>query len=238
TWKRYRGGRAQDVWIYDLQTNKAEQITNNPATDNQPMWVGDTIYFTSDREGGKLNLYAYDLKTKQTRKATNHTDWDVLWPSSDTSQIVYEAGGYIWRYDTRSGRDERVPIRVYGDFKGTVPQFRNVKDNIESWDISPTGVRGVFTARGDVFTVPAKNGEPRNLTQTPGIREMDASWSPDGKWVAYLSDRSGDEYEIYVRPADGTGEERRVTSSGKSWRFPPRWSPDSKMLAYSDKDHE
>src|SRR5437773_421587 len=89
TWKRYRGGRAQDVWIYDLQTNKAEQITNNPATDNQPMWVGDTIYFTSDREGGKLNLYAYDLKTKQTRKVTNHTDWDVLWPSSDTSQIVY-----------------------------------------------------------------------------------------------------------------------------------------------------
>jgi len=90
------------------------------------MWVGDTIYFTSDREGGKLNLYAYDLKSKQTRKVTSHADWDVLWPSSDASQIVYEEGGYIWRYDTKSGRDERVPIHVYGDFKGTVPEFRNV----------------------------------------------------------------------------------------------------------------
>ena len=238
TWKRYRGGRAQDVWIYDLKTNKAEQLTNDKATDNQPMWVGNTIYFTSDREGGKLNLYAYDLASKQTKKVTSHKDWDVLWPSADQTQIVYENAGYIRRYDTKSGRDERVPIRVFGDFKNTVPQFANVKDNIESWDISPTGARGVFTARGEVFTVPAKNGEVRNLTQSPGVREMDASWSPDGKWLAYLSDRSGDEYEIYVRPADGSGEERRITSNGKSWRFAPRWSPDSKSLAYSDKDHD
>ncbi|HEV7923058.1 MAG TPA: PDZ domain-containing protein [Thermoanaerobaculia bacterium] len=238
TWKRYRGGRAQDVWIYDLQTNKAEQLTNDKATDNQPMWVGNTIYFTSDREGGKLNLYSYDLATRQTRKVTTHKEWDVLWPSSDQTQVVYENAGYIWRYDTKSGRDERVPIRVFGDFKNTVPQFSNVKEGIESWDVSPTGARGVFTARGDVFTVPAKNGEVRNLTQTPGVREMDASWSPDGKWIAYLSDRTGEEYEIYVRPADGSGEERRITSNGKSWRFPPRWSPDSRSLAYSDKDHD
>gem|GEM_PF-4611088 len=131
------------------------------------MWVGDTIYFTSDREGGKLNLYAYDLKSKQTRKVTNHTDYDVLWPSSDRKQIVYECGGYIWRFDPATGKDERIPIHVYGDFKGTVPYFRNVKNNIQSYTISPSGARALFEAHGDLFTVPAKHGEILNLTHTP-----------------------------------------------------------------------
>jgi tricorn protease len=244
TWKRYRGGRAQDVWIYDLVANKAEQLTNNPYTDNQPVWVGDTIYFTSDRaeggskEAGRLNLYAYDVKSKQTRKVTNHTDYDVLWPSADRTQVVYENGGSIYRF--ADGKAALIPIRVYGDFRNTLPYFRNVRDNIGSYRLSPSGARAVFTARGDVFTVPAKEGEIRNLTQTPGIRERDASWSPDGKWIAYLSDRDGD-YEIYVRGADASGAasggERKVTSNGKAWRFEPSWSPDSKMLAFSDKDH-
>ncbi len=240
TWKRYRGGRAQDVWIYDLVANKSEQITNNPYTDNQPMWIGDTIYFTSDRpdanakEAGRLNLYAYDLKSKQTRKVTNHNDYDVLWPSADQSQIVYENGGYLYRFDGQ--KSERIPIRVYGDFRGTLPYFKNVKDNVEGYSLSPSAARAVFTARGDLFTVPAKEGEIRNLTQTPGIRERDGSWSPDGKSIAYLSDKNG-EYEIYVRSADNAGEERQITKDGKSWRFTPLWSPDSKMLAYSDKDH-
>ncbi|MGZ7078932.1 MAG: S41 family peptidase, partial [Thermoanaerobaculia bacterium] len=211
--------------------------TNDPATDNQPMWVGNTIYFTSDREGGKLNLYSYDLATKQVRKVTNHTDYDVLWPGSDRKQIVYECGGSIWRFDPATGSDERVPIRVYGDFKNTVPYFRNVKSNIDGWSISPTGARAILAARGDLFSVPAKNGEPRNLTQTPGTREMSPAWSPDGKWVAYLSDKNGDEYEIYVRPAEGAGDERQVTTGGKAWKFDPVWSPDSKMLAFADKDH-
>ncbi len=236
TWKRYRGGRAQDVWIYDLVSNKAEQITNSEATDNQPMWLGNTIYFASDREGGKLNLYAYDLTTKQTRKLTNHSDYDVLWPSADAKQIVYENGGSIWRFDPATGKSERVPIHVYGDFKGTVPHFTNVRENIESFSVSPTAARALFEARGDIFSVPAKHGEIRNLTQTTGVREMDPVWSPDGKWIAYLSDRNGNEYEIYVRPADGSGEERQVTRGGKAWKFAPIWSPDSKLLAFSDKD--
>ena len=236
TWKRYRGGRAQDVWIYDLTSNKAEQITNTPYTDNQPLWIGNTIYFTSDRESGRLNLWAYDLTSKQTRKVTNHTDYDVLWPSADKTQAVYENGGYLYRFDAASAKSERIPIRVYGDFRNGLPSFKNVKSNIESYVLSPTGARALFVARGDVFTVPAKEGEIRNLTQTPGIRERDATWSPDGKWIAYLSDRSG-EYEIYVRPADGTGTERQITKAGKEWRFTPQWSPDSTKLAYSDKDH-
>jgi tricorn protease len=235
TWKRYRGGRAQDVWIYDLRTNKAEQLTNNQYTDNQPVWIGNTIYFTSDREDGKLNVWSYDLGSKQQRKITNHTDYDVLWPSGDKTQLVYEAGGYLYRLDTASSKSERIPIRVYGDFRNTLPYFKNVRDNIEWFYLSPTGARALFVARGDVFSVPAKEGEIRNLTQTPGVRERDVTWSPDGRWIAYLSDKGG-EYEVYVRPADGTGEERQVTRDGKAWRFEPLWSPDSKMLAFSSKD--
>ena len=238
TWKRYRGGRAQDVWIYDLTRNTSEQITKDTATDNQPMWIGNTIYFTSDRDADrKLNLYAYELTSKQTRKVTKHTDFDVLWPSAGSDAIVYENGGYIYRFDPRSGQPARVPIEVYGDFRETVPHFRNVKANVSTYALSPTGVRALFGARGDVFTAPAKEGEIRNLTQTPGIREMEPTWSPDGRWVAYLSDRSG-EYEVYVRPGDGSGEERRVTTNGKIWRYGPVWSPDSKSLAFADRNAE
>ncbi len=236
TWKRYRGGRAQDVWTYDLIRNTAEQITKDPATDNQPMWIGDTIYFTSDREDGKLNLWAYDTRTKQSRRVTAHSDYDVLWPSADRSQIVYESGGYLWRFDPASGKSERVPVRVSGDFNNTLPRFQNVKSNIEWYTVSPTGARALFAARGDIFTAPAKHGEIRNLTRTPGIREMNPVWSPDGRWVSYLSDRNGEGYEIYIRPADNEGAERQLTRGGKAWKFTPYWSPDSKYLAFADKD--
>ncbi|HQR39377.1 MAG TPA: hypothetical protein PLF26_13370, partial [Blastocatellia bacterium] len=234
TWKRYRGGRNSDIWIYDLANNTSAAIVESPATDQLPCWVGDTIYFASDRE--KLyNLFAYDTKTKQLKKVTTHADFDVLWPSAGPNSVVYECGGYIYRYDVASGRDERVPIVVTGDFPHTIPYFKNVKDNIDSFDISPTGARAVFAARGDIFTVPAKEGEIRNLTNTPGIRELAAAWSPDGKWIAYQSDRTG-EYELYLRRQDGTGEERRLTNGLNIWMFPAIWSPDSKKLAWGDKN--
>jgi tricorn protease len=243
TWKRYRGGRAQDVWTFDLVSNKAEQLTDNVYTDNQPVWIGHTIYFTSDRpdpgaeqKAGRLNLWSYDLASKRTRRVTNHADFDVLWPSSDPTQAIYECGGYLYRFDSATGKESRIDIHVQDDFRNTLPYFRNVRDNIESWVISPTGARALFVARGDIFTVPAKDGEIRNVTRTPGIRERDGTWSPDGKSIAYLSDRSG-EYEIDVRNADGTGDERQVTKGAGAWRFTPQWSPDSMKLAYSDKDH-
>ncbi|HEX7957743.1 MAG TPA: PDZ domain-containing protein, partial [Pyrinomonadaceae bacterium] len=171
---------------------------------------------------------------KKTRKVTNHTDYDVLWPSGSGDELVYEAGGYVYRLDAKSGKEERVPIKLYGDFPETVPRFVGVRENVETFSISPSGARALFGARGDLYTAPAKEGEVRNLTDSQGVREMTPAWSPDGRWVAYLSDRSG-EYEIYVRPSDGTGAERRVTTDGDVWRYSPVWSPDSRMLAYGDK---
>ena len=237
TWKRYYGGRASDVWIYDLKANSAERITDSPSIDQQPVWIGDKIYFASNRDG-VINLYSYDLKTRSTAKATNHDTFDVLWPSGDGSRIVYENGGWIYLFEPATGKTNRVPIRVEGDLPHTLPYFKNVTEDVTGFELSPTGKRAILTARGEVFTVPAEKGEIRNLTHSSGVAERAATWSPDGRWVAYLSDRSG-EYEVYVRPADGSGEERRVTGDsggGGLWHFPPVWSPDSKKIAYGDKD--
>ncbi len=233
TWKRHRGGRTPDVWIYDFKADSSERIAASPAIDFHPVWLGDTIYFLSDRERVQ-NLWAYDVASKAVRKVTKHDDWDALWPSGGPGGIVYEAGGWIWRYDPATDKSNKVTIRVQGDFPLTVPHLANVAENIEGGVPSPSGKRALLVARGDLWTIPAEKGEPRNLTRTPAIRERDATWSPDGKWVSYLSDRTG-EYEIYVRPADGSGEERRVTTDGGIWRFTPVWSPDSKRLLFGDK---
>jgi tricorn protease len=232
-WKRYRGGQSPDVWIYDLASNTSEQITTTRAQDMIPVWLGDTIYYLSDRDW-TMNVFAYNTRTRQTRKVTTHSDYDALWLSGAGDELVYESGGYLYRLDAKSGKTERVPIKVYGDFADTVPYFQNVKPNVETFAISPTGARALFGARGDIYTAPAKEGEVRNLTDSQGVREFAPTWSPDGRSVAYLSDRSG-EYEVYVRPSDGTGAERRVTTDGDIWRYPVAWSPDSTMLAYGDR---
>jgi tricorn protease len=235
-WKRYYGGRASDVWIYDLGSGSAERITEDRAIDEEPVWIGDTVYFVSNRDG-VINLFAYDLATKQTRKVTHHDVFDVLWPSGDGRRIVYQNGGWIYLFDPAAGTSTKVPIRVEGDLPHTLPYYKNVTADVDFAAISPTGKRALLTARGDVFSVPAEKGEIRNLTESPGVREMAATWSPDGRWIAYLSDRTG-EYEIYVRPAGGSGPERRVTTDGRIWRFPPLWSPDSQKLAFSDKNRK
>ncbi len=235
TWKRTRGGRAQDVWIYDLAARRSERVTTDPGTDNFPMWAGDTIYFTSDRER-TLNVFAYDLKTKATRKVTSFSEFDVLWPSLDRAgnQMVFMNGGWLYRMGLASGKPERIPITLGADMAEGVPRFVDVKEKVTEASLSPSGARALFVARGDLFTVPAKDGPTRNLTGTQGVRELGAAWSPDGKTVAYLSDATG-EYEVYVRAQDGSGEPRRVTKGGHVWRFPPVFSPDGKKLVYGDK---
>ncbi|MEE9118455.1 MAG: hypothetical protein V3U02_07665, partial [Calditrichia bacterium] len=236
TWKRYRGGRAQNVWIYDLINNSSEQITNDIGTEYQPVWVGDKIYYSSD-ETGTLNLTSYDLSSKQKSSVTNFTNYDVLWVSAGPENIVYENGGYIYKYNHASKKNEKIPIKVFGDFPYALSYLKDVKDFINWFEISPTGKRALFEARGDVFTVPAENGEIINLTKTSGVREIDPVWSADGKSIAYLSDRTG-EYEIFTRPADGSGSEKQITNNGTIWRFAPIWSPDSKKIAFSDKNQK
>ncbi len=232
TWKRYRGGWSPPIGIYDLKKNTYEELPHGNGMDMFPMWHGNGIYFISDRDG-IMNLYRYDLGTKQTRKLTNYKEFDVKWPSLSTDTIVYENGGLLYWLDLNSEKTTHIPITVASDDVVARPEIKNVGDNIRSFGLSPSGVRAVFEARGEIFTIPVEHGSVRNLTQSPGVHELDPEWSPDGKWVAYLSDRSG-EYEIYLRPQKG-GDEVRVTTDGGAYRFGIKWSPDSKKLLYWDK---
>ena len=234
TWKRYRGGNAPDIWIYDFAGNQSEKITDWAGPDEWPMWHGNTVYYCSDRDGRTANLWAYDVDKKTHRQVTHFTDYDVKWPSLGSDAIVFENGGYLYVMDLPAEKPVRIKVLVPDDKPGARAEVRNVSAWITDWDLSPSAKRAVFAARGDLFTVPAENGDPRNLTQTPGARERDPAWSPDGKWVAYLSDQSG-EYEIHVIGSDGKTPARQVTHGGGTFRFGPRWSPDSKKLAFSDK---
>ena len=235
TWKRYRGGQADDVWIYDFQTKTTENITNNPAQDIIPMWSGNTVYFISDRDENKrLNLYSYDLQTKQTGKLTAFTEYDVKFPSIGDKAIVFENGGYIYTYDLAAKKAEKVSISLNEDFVVGRGGLQNVDDKVTNYEISPDGNRALFGARGDIFTVPAKYGNTRNLTGTPGIHDRSSKWSPDGKWIAYISDATGED-EIYIMPQDGSAAGTQLTSKSDTYKYQPLWSPDSKKLLWSDK---
>lgn len=232
SWKRYRGGRAQDVWTYDLVNNTSKRLTENKATDNQPMWVGDTIYFTSDRNY-TLNLFAMSPNGGEPRQLTHFTDYDVLWPSAGKDAIVFENGGAIWRFDPSTAQTTQVPIRVTGDFPQTVPSWKNVAAQIESYDLNADASTILFGARGELYRLSGKDKDIQNISHTPDAREIAVTLSPDGKTVAYLSDATG-EYEIYTRPVAG-GEAKRITRDGGIWRFAPVFSPDGKYIAYADK---
>jgi len=200
------------------------------------MWHGNAIYFSSDRgPEHHLNLYSYDVATKQVQQLTNFNEYDVMWPSLGPDSIVFENAGYLYAFDFNSKQAKKLNIQVPGDQDQAMKHWVNVTRNITDFDISPEGKRATFAARGDVFTVPAKEGSIRNLTHTSGIREKDVVWSPDGRWIAYVSDRTGED-EIYISPHDGMGPEQQITSGYKGFKYGPRWSPDSKRLAWGDKD--
>ena len=235
TWKRYRGGMADDVWLYDFKNKTTQQLTNDAAQDIIPMWHQDTIYFVSDRDDLKrMNLYAYDLKTKKTRKLTDFKDFDVKFPSLGDKAIVFENGGYIYRLDLDTEKAVKVPVHILDDMSTGRGGIRDVSKNVSSYEISPDGKRALFGARGEVFTVPAKHGQTRNLTNTAGAHERNAKWSPDGKSIAYISDASGED-EIYVANQDGTGEPKQITTGGDTYKYDIVWSPDSKKILWGDK---
>ena len=236
TWKRYTGGMAQDIWIYDLKANHIEQMPHTEWTDTFPMWHGDTIYFDSDRgPEHRLNLYSYGLSTHEIKQLTHFTDFDVNWPSLGPDAIVFENGGYLYLFDLNSQKEHKLTIYLPGDHDLARKHWASVSKLITDFDIAPNGKRAVFSARGDIFTVPAKEGSIRNITHTAGIREKFAAWSPDGRWVAYMSDRTGED-ELYITPQDGLGQEQRITYDGKMFRLLPVWAPDSKKLLFADKE--
>lgn len=235
TWKRYEGGWAQDLYLFDLKTHETERIAATPRTERDPMWIGDAIYFVSDRDG-TLNLYAYDLASKGTRQLTKSTTWDVRWPGTDHERrIVYESNGALRVHDVRAGTDTAISIVVPDDGLAMRPSRIQVEKNIESFSLSPKGERVVMVARGDVFTLPIEKGPTRNLTDSSSAHEKWARWSPDGKTIAYVSDRTRED-QIWLVPQDGAGPERQLTKSFAAMLFAPEWSPDGKRLAISDKD--
>jgi len=237
TWKRYTGGLAQDITIYNLKNNTVDtMVPHTDRVDTFPMWHGNTIYFNSDRgPEHHFNLYSYELNSKQIEQLTHFNEFDVMWPSLGPDAIIFENAGYLYTFDLQSKQPKKLSIYLPGERNQTMKHWTSVSKNITDFDISPEGKRAVFVARGDVFTAPAKEGSIRNLTHTSGIREKLVSWSPDGRWVAYISDRTGED-EIYIAPNDGMGKEQQITSGYQGFKFQPVWSPDSKKIAWGDKD--
>jgi tricorn protease len=235
TWKRYRGGWSLPIAIFDLKNNTYEELPKTSGMDLFPMWHGNAIYFISDRDS-VMNLYSYDLGTKQTKKLTDYKEYDIKWPSLGPDAIVYENGGLLYEFNLASGKASNIPIQVHGEDIEARPEFKNVGENISNLALSPSAARVVVEARGNIFTVPAEHGSARTLTtNNSGVHEMNPAWSPDGKWIAYLSDKTG-EYELYLRPQMG-GDEVRITTDGGMYRYGPTWAPDSKKLLYWDKWH-
>lgn len=236
TWKYYKGGMADDIWIYDTKTAVTENITNNPAQDIFPMYYKSRIYFLSDRDR-TMNLFEYNTQTKQTRKITNFTEYDCKFPSLGNDAIAFENGGYIYLYDLNNDKTEKLDITLAEDLSWSRNKQVDASKFMNSYSLSPDGKRAVFSGRGDVFTVPEKNGVTRNLTHSSGANDRNVDWSPDGKWISFISDKTGED-ELYVQKQDGTDSARQLTKGGGSYKFYPAWSPDSKRLLLADRSQD
>lgn len=236
TWKRYKGGMADDIWLYDVKSGTSENLTNNPAQDIFPMYHKNSVYFLSDRDG-VMNLFSVDVSSKQIKKLTNFTEFDCKFPSLGNNAIAFENGGYVYLYDLAAGKEEKITINISEDYSGSRPKQIDAGKFIQSFSISPDGKRALFSARGDVFTVPEKNGVTRNLTRSSGAHDRSVSWSPDGKWVCYISDQSGED-ELYIQKQDGSEPAKAITKGGGSYKFYPAWSPDSKWMLLGDRSQE
>ena len=234
TWKRYRGGYAPEIWLFGLESLEARNLTHHEANDSQPMWHGSTLYFLSDRDANmRANIWAYELDTDTVRQVTLFEDFDIHFPAIGPQDMVFEYGGRLYVMDLATETAEPVEIQVVTDRATLRPRPVNVGEQISDGDISPSGMRALLGARGEVFSLPAEHGVVRNLTQTSGVAERHPAWSPDGKTIAYFSDRTG-EYELTIRPADWSGEEKTITELGSGYRYTPMWSPDSKKVVFID----
>jgi tricorn protease len=232
-WKRYRGGQTKKIWLANLADSSVTPVPRENSNDFNPMWVGDEVYFLSDRNG-PVTLFSYDTRTKQVKQLVENHGLDLKSASAGPGAIVYEQFGSLHLYDLRAGQSKTVDVRLAGDFPELRTHYVNVGKRLRSADLSPTGARAVFEARGEILTVPAEKGDVRNITQTMGVNERDPVWSPDGQTIAYLSDESGD-YQLHLRTQDGTGEVRKIKLGEKPAFYSSlEWSPDSKKIAYQD----
>jgi tricorn protease len=231
-WKRYKGGQTMPIWIAKLSDSSIEKLPRENSNDRYPMWIGDKVYFLSNRAGA-VTLFAYDTKSKKVDQAINNAGLDFKYASAGPGAIALEQFGTISLYDLKSGKTNRVQIRLANDLLSLRPRFERVGNRITNAAISPTGARAVFEARGEIVSVPAEKGDPRNLTNTTGVMERDPAWSPDGKWIAYFSDESG-EYALHLRNQNGMGEVKKIQLP-PTFYYSPTWSPDSKKIAFLDK---
>lgn len=236
TWKRYQGGMADDIRIFDFDTKKSEKITDHIRQDIIPMWSadGNEIYYISDRDN-VMNLYVYNIQDKSTKQLTFSKDYDIKFPAIGKDQIVYEQGGYIYKFDTQSKQITKVPVEIDNDQLYSRPLLKDVSGQIRNIDISPNGERILLTARGDLFSVPAKKGITYNLTNSSNANDFAGTWSPDGQKIAYISDKNG-EFNIWIRDVF-TGKEQDLTQNLKTYIFNILWSPDSKKIAWNDKQN-
>ncbi|NIM10792.1 MAG: protease [Candidatus Aminicenantes bacterium] len=234
TWKRYRGGQTDDIWVYDFNSKKTENITRHPAQDVIPMWKDNNIYFLSDRGPfERMNLYVYDTQTGKTRQLTDFKEFDIKFPSLGKEKIAFENGGWIYLFHTKTEKLRKLKIIIRENRSPAGGGKRNVSKYITGYDISPGGKRALFNARGEIFTVPPKSRNTRNLTNTPGVHERNPQWSPDGKWIAFVSDLDG-ENEIYIIPRYGSSKPIPITTDGDAYIYEIKWSPDSKKILWSD----
>ena len=240
TWKRYRGGMASDIWLVNLKTDESRRITDWEGTDTMPMWHGDDLYYLSDAgDEHRLNLWRYDIDSGDREQLTRFADYDIKWPAigpddEGPARFVFQNGADLYVHDARNRTTIPVEIDIPGATASLRPTMVDASDFMQDWAISPSGKRVAATARGDLWTLPAKNGSPRNLSRTSGVAERSPSWSPDGKWIAYFSDAPG-EYELFVRRSDGRDEPRRLTDDLGVFKNAIHWGPDSSFLVYADK---
>jgi len=233
SWRRYRGGRASYIWVVNFADLSTQKIPRTDSNDFDPMWIGNKVYFLSDRNG-PATLYSYDPQSQQVAKLIDNNGRDIISASAGPGGIIYEQFGQIHIFDLTSGKEHPVAIEITADLTEVRPHFQNVSREIREASISPTGMRAVFEAHGEILTAPAEKGDVRNLTHSPGVMDRTPAWSADGRTIAYFSDESG-EYALHIKPQNGEGEVRKIALPGKSaFYFNPKWSPDSKYVAFSD----